>query len=132
MIETEFRVYHKIDGMRYFGETPIHMLLNGDLFLDDLGNERAFKIEDVKMQYTGIKDKNGKKMFDGDILYLEPRNQWFKVFSVPGGFAVNTHQDDFYKPKVFFYIGLSDMQNCSWASNLEIKGNIYENPELLK
>ena len=83
------------------------------------------------MQYTGLNDKDGKKIFEGDILFYESRNQWFKVFRVGGGFAVNTHQDDFKKEKVLFYEGLSDMQNGSWISGLEIKGNIYENIELL-
>lgn len=83
------------------------------------------------MQYIGIKNKNGKEIYEGDILYYAERNQWFKVFRVGGGFSVNTHQDDLNKSKIIFYTGLSDMQTASWISNLEIKGNIYNNPELL-
>lgn len=82
-------------------------------------------------QYTSLKDKNGKEIWEGDILFYAERNQWYKVFKVGGGFAVNTHQDDFRKEKVYFYTGLSDMQNGSWVSGLEVKGNIYETPELL-
>ncbi len=85
----------------------------------------------ILIQNTGINDKNDNEIWDGDILYYEARNQWFKVFAVPGGFAVNTHQDDLAKDKIFFYTGLSDMQNYSWAQGLEIKGNIFKNPELL-
>jgi hypothetical protein len=82
-------------------------------------------------QFISINDKNGKEICEGDILYYAERNQWYKVFKVGGGFAVNTHQDDFKKEKVYFYTGLSDMQNGSWVSGLEIKGNIHDNPELL-
>ena len=82
-------------------------------------------------QFIGINDVNGKEICEGDVLYYAERNQWFKVFRVGGGFAVNTHQDDLKKEKVYFYTGLSDMQNASWVSSLEIKGNIHDNPELL-
>jgi uncharacterized phage protein (TIGR01671 family) len=138
MIPNEFRVYHKIDGMKYFGDITMHMLLNGDLFYDDITTSEpaykpAYKVDGyIAMQYTGIGDKTGKKIFESDILHNEKSNQWYKVFKVPGGFGINTHQEDLNKPNVFFYMALSDRQNAGWLNALEIKGNIYENPELLQ
>lgn len=93
-----------------------------------IGNTENF----ILLQYTGLKDKLGKEIYEGDILWYSQRNHWFKVFSVPGGFAVNIHQDDFKKENVFWYSELSNMQNSSWVTQLEIKGNIYEHPHLLK
>lgn len=89
------------------------------------------------MQYTGIKDKNGKDAYVGNIYKCEMMDgsiRLYKIFTVKGGFAINTHQDDFYKDpsKIAFYSGLSDMQTASFfEGNLEEIGNIYENPELL-
>ncbi len=84
------------------------------------------------MLYTGIRNEAGIELYEGDILYCKNRNHWFKIFKVPGGFAVNTHQDDFKKEHVMFYEGLSDMQNYSWIQPLELMGNIYQHNILLK
>ena len=80
---------------------------------------------------TGIRDCSGTEIWEGDILFNETKNHYFKVFRVQGGFAVNTHPDDFKKKHILFYEGLSDMQDCSWVKHLKIVGNIYQNTELL-
>ena len=94
-------------------------------------------ITDSVGQFTGLHDKNGKEIYTGDILQLKKLDGivlLYKIFFVKGGFAFNTHQDDFYKPQIeiYFYESTSDMQNSSFISTLEIIGNIFENPELLE
>ena len=89
------------------------------------------------MQFTGLHDKNGKEIYTGDILQLKKLDGsvlLYKIFFVKGGFAFNTHQDDFYKPQseIYFYESTSDMQSSSFICTLEIIGNIFENPELLE
>lgn len=81
-------------------------------------------------QYTGLIDKHGNEIYSGDILFDSIRAHKFKVFDVPGGFAVNTHQEDLNR-NTPFYTGLSDMQNSSWIQSLEIIGNIYQHKNLL-
>lgn len=84
-------------------------------------------------QLTGLKDKKGKEAYVGNI-YKDDKNNLYKIFEVKGGFAINIHQDDFYRDpeNIPFYEGLSDMQTASWfESTLEEIGNIYENAELL-
>ncbi len=88
-------------------------------------------------QFTGLHDKNGKEIYTGDILQLKKLDGsvlLYKIFCVKGGFAFNTHQDDFYKPQIeiYFYESTSDMQSSSFIITLEIIGNIFENPELLE
>ncbi|NWK12995.1 YopX family protein [Clostridium cadaveris] len=86
------------------------------------------------LQYTGLKDKNGKEIYEGDILLLEKGTKR-TVLSVPGGFAIESLDDDLnkYGKEIFVPIeGLSDEQNASFIKSTKVIGNIYENPELLE
>ena len=70
------------------------------------------------MQYTGLKDKNGKEIYEGDIVRHATDEGVYKVIFEDGGF---------YVKNLFEY----DFQTIN-EYPLEIIGNIYENPELLK
>ena len=82
-------------------------------------------------QYTGLKDKNGKRIFEGDIVQYHERQFDGKdapvcgvVIYTEGGFAV----------------GAYFLNNWLWDSvhgnvqlrDVEVIGNIHDNPELLK
>jgi hypothetical protein len=74
----------------------------------------------VLLQYTGLKDKNGKEIYEGDICRIDWQDERFKKQigvvkwdSVKGGF-------DF---------GPGSASEVVWSH--EVIGNIYEHPELL-
>lgn len=72
------------------------------------------------MQYTGLKDKNGIEIYEGDILGLDSREPFGYVTFDKAGFRLETSRDK------------SNFLHNYNRFNLQIIGNIYENPELLK
>jgi uncharacterized phage protein (TIGR01671 family) len=96
----------------------------------------------VLMQYTGLKDKNGKEIYEGDIAKVHSgspfmlRYNYEIVFHTssfclqPIGFNMNGR-----RPLSFIYYQdqLDENKVGSTVSReLEVIGNIHENPELLK
>ena len=78
------------------------------------------------MQFTGLQDKNGKDIYEGDIIPSNNNkgnhpvifeNGTFMWFGEPLGYDMGADQEDAVYPQ------------SNWAI---IIGNIYENPELLK
>ena len=71
-------------------------------------------------QFTGIKDKNGKEIYEGDIFDSPSKNKFKVVWWIDGWFYQNCSDE---KP-----IG----HLIEVAQDWEVIGNIYENPELIE
>lgn len=80
------------------------------------------------MQYTGLKDKNGKEIYEGDVMTVNMSNPPQKDKNQP--VVVEWSGVDLRYVIVTQYAGDFPLGNYT-SSVCEIIGNIYENPELL-
>ena len=75
--------------------------------------------EDTFMQYTGLKDKNGKEIYEGDVVRKHLQAIDEKKWCI--ALEVDVHFDCY-----------CDCTSSDKHLSYEIIGNIYENPELLE
>ena len=117
MREVRFRAWDKLT-QKYWNIENWHFedeyldLIESGVSIADPNSERVWrKLNEVDlMQYTGLKDLNGKPIYENDVLKSEG-----------GNIEVVIYIDGRFEP-VFWY----DEENC------EVIGNIHENPELLE
>ena len=74
------------------------------------------------MQFTGLKDRNGKEIFEGDVLQINPKG--LKYFIVQS-FILDTYT-------LWKMIAERLNNPMKKYTKIEVIGNIYENPELLE
>ena len=72
-------------------------------------------------QYTGLTDKNGEQIFEGDILTVDGED----------GFFVLEFQEDTARFVMFGDSVVVDFDNF-WSYEVEVVGNIHDNPEYLE
>ncbi len=126
MREIKFRVWHKPDKTMHpylkvkFGKS-VNVTFDGKFKDVDQITTKTVPNKDIEiMQFTGLKDVNGSEIFEGDILeHIVTPDLKAAVIFEDASFQINRGD-----AKMLLGAGGSD--------KMEIIGNIYETPELLK
>jgi len=141
MREIKFRVWDKnkmwynvdvcADGFVYaYDKSPI----SEEAFLGSFQTGRVADTINL-MQFTRLKDKNRKEIYEGDVIKASPKaesnskgdkykigNRIYLVSYESGSFWIDSEKKDL---DVFSFIDIN-------LTDFEVIGNIYENPELIR
>lgn len=98
------------------------------------GNTHFFRVAGVMCdlktigQYTGLKDKNGKEIYEGDIIGCHnPNIKHLIFFNEKQGRFMAALDGDIEKD----YYGVCGLDDSRWNATKEVIGNIHDNPELI-
>ena len=123
MREIKFRCWDATDKIMW---NPLHLseIIKGGWELESVNEEHSLphgdynafvnESEVVWMQFTGLHDKNGKEIYEGDIV------------STPKGICPVT-----FELGCFYTITTSRYRLGGWGGIIEVVGNIYETPGLI-
>lgn len=116
----------KFRGKRIDNGEWVYGYLADEDYINDIDSIDLSSIEvdrETVGQFTGLFDKNGKEIFEGDIL-LMGEDEGVRIYNKVG-----------IKDGCFGYIGERTRELlpfCHYNVSEEIAGNIYDNPELIK
>lgn len=123
MTPIKFRAWDK-KNKRMFQVNDINGMMQNTYYMNKQGNIECYEDEAELMQFTGLKDKNGKEIYEGDVVkhnyygigHVEYREGHFAVVDIRGGEK---------------YQSYTKMRLNAMKKTCKVIGNIYENPELL-
>jgi uncharacterized phage protein (TIGR01671 family) len=128
MREIKFRAVRLSDGQVFLpiaiyqtGDEPVVEWISatGPSQLSDMPGNGV-----VLMQYTGLRDKNGREIYEGDILRVDWNDARYLVHNI----GPVIWDDD----NACWQLGEGGSPKSDSRQCMEVIGNIYENPELLQ
>ena len=117
-----------VEGVPFFEENRCYII--EDLFICDeyacTGAVNSMVIPETVGQFTGLTDKNGKKIFEGDIIKsCEYGDVYFVEYCADDGYPA-------FDVVPEMNIECNGLSHLHIVEGIEVIGNIHDNPELLK
>ena len=121
MREIKFRAWDK-NTKKIIIDLPMVICYKAFWLYDELNNAMEYYghgNDYILMQYTGLKDKNGKEIYEGDII------QFPEIIPLTVGYEKGSFVWGNLAPFITIREKLEEMPG-------KVIGNIYENPDLLE
>ena len=139
MRDIKFRAWDKVSkqmlkiGLMDLDDMTIYNARSGDFRCSYQRKTKYSDFEEFKdvkrlifMQYTGIKDKKGKEIYEGDVFATDNNHNFTVIYEDTRFIGVDGDRSG------KGYVCCVDSCYKNGSSSIEVIGNIYENPELLE
>jgi uncharacterized phage protein (TIGR01671 family) len=148
--EIKFRGKCLHTGEWHYGDCVQHS--DNTVFIRERGTASSLSNPETIGQFTGLHDKNGKEIYEGDIMHIKQyKNNGYRMFGAdinfPNCFTLDECKGELLREGnalVYFTEGcmcvgdmyisalFGDMRYSLPIFEFEVIGNIHDNPELLK
>ena len=125
MREIKFKVWDNFFKQMYYFDFENNIeVRSGHLWIVHEEGAVSSKSPSIKiMQYTGLKDRNDKEIYEGDLVQVLDYASWEGLYKVV------------WDEESLMYVledAYGDKEKMCEFEHYLVKGNIYENPELLE
>jgi uncharacterized phage protein (TIGR01671 family) len=127
MREVKFR-YGYTDGKSWFFKSFTLDQIEGGYQYDEISDQPLLRDYRIKSrdEYTGLKDKNGKEIYEGDKVKYKDGSCGYVYYSTTGGMVC--YCIDFTDEKAGCYFEIAEVY--SEQSAFEVVGNIHEDSKI--
>lgn len=122
MREIKFRAWDASTSEMHYPEDRVHDTIK-------TASANILKHYDTVMQWTGLHDRNGKEIYEGDVLAQSGRTNY--RFGDMGVVEYETDYAGFIVKGKYHRNQHYALLSCDVATDCEVIGNVHQNPELV-